>query len=331
MACGPGGPARGGEGADAAQRRAGADAAGATLGSDRQGVPLRDRGGHGVPRRYLQGTLAAPRLSLHVRARVHRWVSCLLGDRRWFRRLRRPSREPRRPPLRRVASTAREAAGVQAADGVELPVGVVVRERLQLRLPGRVHRGAAAVGSPRVQLPRERREAVARGRQRGPARRVGSHDRHGLGDLHAGGSWYERVRSRGWLRVPHLLSLRAGRGRALGHVPVARPGTARAKRDGDPGPLVPSARRVRQRVTRRAWLRHRWHRRTPSGRHRCDVRYRLTYAGLARGCSNPPSDTHPLSSNEAPDPQAMRLPLGWWSGSLLEAADYLRKNTGWQE
>ena len=42
---------------------------------------------------------------------------------------------------------------VQAADGLELPVGVVVRQRLQLRLPGRLQRGATAVGRRRVQLP----------------------------------------------------------------------------------------------------------------------------------------------------------------------------------
>jgi predicted dithiol-disulfide oxidoreductase (DUF899 family) len=56
--------------------------------------------------------------------------------------------------LRGVAGSAREAAGVQAADGLELPLGVVVRQRLQLRLPRSAHRGGVAVGSRRVQLPR---------------------------------------------------------------------------------------------------------------------------------------------------------------------------------
>ena len=45
-----------------------------------------------------------------------------------------------------VAGAAREAAGVQAADGLELPLGVVVWKRLQLRLSGGVHQGAAASG-----------------------------------------------------------------------------------------------------------------------------------------------------------------------------------------
>ena len=166
VACGPAGAARGREGADAAQRRAGAAAAGAALGPHRQGVPLRDRRGHSVPRRSLQRTLAAAHLSLHVRARLHGRVSVLLGDRGRLRRLRRPPRESRRHALRGVAGSAREAAGVQAADGLELPLGVVVRQRLQLRLPGGVHRGAVAVGSRRVQLPRDGPSAA------GAARRV---------------------------------------------------------------------------------------------------------------------------------------------------------------
>ena len=114
--------------------------------------------------RPLPRPLAAPRLPLHVRARLHGRLPVLLGDRGRLRRLRRPPRESRRHALRGVAGAAREAAGVQAADGLELPVGVVVRKRLQLRLPGGVHRGAAAVGNHRVQLPRDGRAAVAGGR-----------------------------------------------------------------------------------------------------------------------------------------------------------------------
>jgi predicted dithiol-disulfide oxidoreductase (DUF899 family) len=50
----------------------------------------------------------------------------------------------------------------------------------------------------------------------------------GLGDVCAGTARDERVRPRGRGRLPHLLGLRARGGRALGHVPVARPGTTRA-------------------------------------------------------------------------------------------------------
>jgi len=45
-------------------------AAGAAVGSNRQGVPLPDRRGGGIARRSLPGALAAPRLPLHVRARL---------------------------------------------------------------------------------------------------------------------------------------------------------------------------------------------------------------------------------------------------------------------
>ena len=82
----------------------------------------------------LQRALAAPRLSLHVRARLQGRLPVLLGDRRRLQRHRRASRQPRRDALGGVARAAREAAGVQAADGLDLPLGVVARQRLQLRL-----------------------------------------------------------------------------------------------------------------------------------------------------------------------------------------------------
>src|SRR5262245_22548950 len=82
MACRPPGPAAGGEGADAARRRAGAAAPGAALGRDRQRVSVRHRRGAGVARRPVPRTLAVARLSLHVRSRLHRGLSRLLGDRR---------------------------------------------------------------------------------------------------------------------------------------------------------------------------------------------------------------------------------------------------------
>src|ERR1700719_738144 len=71
--------ARGGEGAHAAQRRAGAAAAGAAVGSDRQGVSIRDRRGKRLAGRPLPRALAAPRLTLHVRARLRGRVSVLLA------------------------------------------------------------------------------------------------------------------------------------------------------------------------------------------------------------------------------------------------------------
>ena len=52
-----------------------------------------------------------------------------------------------------VAGAAREAAGVQAADGLDLPLGVLARRRLQLRLQRLAHRGATARRDRRIQLP----------------------------------------------------------------------------------------------------------------------------------------------------------------------------------
>jgi predicted dithiol-disulfide oxidoreductase (DUF899 family) len=43
--------------------------------------------------------------------------------------------------------------GLQAADGMDVPVGIRVRRRLQPRLLRRVHGGATARGGHRIQLP----------------------------------------------------------------------------------------------------------------------------------------------------------------------------------
>ena len=64
-----------------------------------------------------------------------------------------PPGQPRRDALGGVAGAAREAAGVQAADGLDVSLGVLARQRLQLRLQRLVHRGATARGGRRIQLP----------------------------------------------------------------------------------------------------------------------------------------------------------------------------------
>ena len=65
------------------------------MGSTRQGVPLRDRPRHRIACRSVRRTFAAAHLSLHVRTRLHRWVSVVLGDRRRFRPLGRALGESR--------------------------------------------------------------------------------------------------------------------------------------------------------------------------------------------------------------------------------------------
>ena len=80
MARGTAQAARGREGAHATERRHCPAAAEAAVGSHRQGVSIRDRRGQSFAGRPLPRTLTAPRVSLHVRARLHGGVSGLLGD-----------------------------------------------------------------------------------------------------------------------------------------------------------------------------------------------------------------------------------------------------------
>ena len=79
--------------------------------------------------------------------------------------------------------------------------------------------------------------------RRGARRRERGHDRNRRGHVHAREAGHERVRARGRRRLPHLFRLCARTGRPLGHVPVARPRTQGAQRDGH---LVAPPRRVRQ-------------------------------------------------------------------------------------
>ena len=55
----------------------------------------------------------------------HGRVRSLLRDRGRVQRLRRPPGQPRCDAFGGVAGAAREAAGVQAADGVDVPLGVL--------------------------------------------------------------------------------------------------------------------------------------------------------------------------------------------------------------
>ena len=134
MARGAARTAQGREGAHAAQRRAGSAAAGIAVGSDRQGVSIRNRRRERLLGGPLPRALAAAHLPLHVRAGLHGGVSVLLRDRGRIRRLRRPPGQPRRHAVCRIAGASREAAGVQAADAVDVSLGLFLRRRLQLRL-----------------------------------------------------------------------------------------------------------------------------------------------------------------------------------------------------
>ena len=70
-----------------------------------------------------------------------------------------------------------------------------------------------------------------RERRRGACRRARGHYRNRRGHVYAREAWHERVRARGWRRLPYLFHLCARAGRPLGHVPVARPRTQGTQRD----------------------------------------------------------------------------------------------------
>src|SRR5947207_10713287 len=243
MACSPARAAQGGEGTNAAQRRAGAAAAGSAVGSDRQEVSLRDRRGERLAGRLLPRTLATPHLPLHVRARLQGGVCNLLDDRGRIQRLRRPLGQSRRHAVGSVSGAAREAAGLQAADGVDVSLGVLVRQRLQPRLQRLVHRGATARGGHRIQLRARQPCDGCHDGGAGACRPERGHGWNRRGHVHAREAGHERVRARGRRRLPHLFHLCARTGRPLGHVPVARPRPQGAQRDGR---LVAPSRRVRQ-------------------------------------------------------------------------------------
>jgi hypothetical protein len=63
----------------------------------------------------------------HVRSRLQRRLPVLLGDRRRVRRRRSAPRQPRCDALGHLPRPARQAAGLQAAHGLDLPLGLLLR------------------------------------------------------------------------------------------------------------------------------------------------------------------------------------------------------------
>jgi Bacterial protein of unknown function (DUF899) len=78
----------------------------------------------------------------HVRPGVRSGLPRLLESRGPPRRRACPPQPPRRHLALLLASAAGEAPGLQAADGLEVPLGVDLRKRLSVRLRPRSHRGA---------------------------------------------------------------------------------------------------------------------------------------------------------------------------------------------
>ena len=143
---GPPRPVAPGEGADAPRRRVGPGAPRPALGARRRGVRVRHRARPADAGRAVRRPLAADRVPLHVRPGLGRGLPELLVDRRPHRPAPCPPRAPRRHVDRGLPGPAAQAARLPGADGVVVPVGVVVRQRLQRRLPGLLDRRAPAAG-----------------------------------------------------------------------------------------------------------------------------------------------------------------------------------------
>src|SRR5262245_23171417 len=181
------GAARARERAHAPARRAAPAAARIALGPRREAVLLPRPARRGVAVRSLPRPEPAARLPLHVRTRLGRGLPELLPGVRPRRRRTRAPGAPRRELHGGVTRPPGEARSLQAAHGLALPVGLVLRKRLQPRLCRLVHPAGSRAGRRRLQLPRGERSG------RGPAR-------------------HQRVlQGRRRRRLPHLLDLRPGR------------------------------------------------------------------------------------------------------------------------
>ena len=145
-----------------------------------------------------------------------------------------PPRQSRRRILRAVSrAPLAKATGLQAADGVELPVGVFVRVGLQLRLPGvRTEASSGNLGPSNTTSARSDFRPPEAARRAVSSTNFASIDRgNGLcRPIRREAAGCQRVRARGWRGAPHVLGLCARAGRPLGHVPVARPRAARPQR-----------------------------------------------------------------------------------------------------
>ena len=157
----------------------------AAVGAGREGVPVRHRRRHADAGAAVRRALPAPRLPLHVRAELRGRLPHLLVD--GGRLQRPPSAPPRARPddAARLARAAREAPGVQAEDGLEHSLGLLGRQRLQLRLRRLVPRRAGA----RADGPCAGRPGV------GPASDGGRHG-NGCCGIRLGGLRVQRVRAR---------------------------------------------------------------------------------------------------------------------------------------
>src|SRR5947199_1065869 len=225
MARGAQGASGKGKGIHAAARPAERRAARDAVGEGGQALRVREAGGQGDAGRPLRRPAPADRVPLHVRPGVGGRVPELLLPVRPYRRRRRAPRAARRDAAGGVASASPADRSVQEAHGLALPVGVVARDRLQLRLSRVVQEGRDGEGRRGLQLRPAR--IPERGGPR-PERLLQGRARRGL---------------------PHVFQLRA-RTRPVGRrVQLPRPGPEgpRRRRPGLHDGVGPPPRSVRRR------------------------------------------------------------------------------------
>src|SRR6266705_2155117 len=105
------------------------------LGPSREGVRVRHRGRQDDPGRALRRALTAARLQHHVRPLLHaRRLPWLHQPGRRARRLARSPEPPRRDPALFFAGAGRAADGLQAADGLAVPLRLHLQQRFRVRL-----------------------------------------------------------------------------------------------------------------------------------------------------------------------------------------------------
>ncbi|CAA9437484.1 MAG: hypothetical protein AVDCRST_MAG64-3904, partial [uncultured Phycisphaerae bacterium] len=194
------GAPRGREGEYPPARRAGPAAARAAVGQGRPELRLRRDAGEGRAGRPVRRAQPTARLPLHVRPGLGRGVPELLVRVRPPRRRHGTPGGPGRVAGDGLPRAAAEDRGVQAADGLAVPVGLVARELVQPRLPRPLHARGAGHGR---RVPQLHDGAVPqRGSAGGERLLQGPGDRRGL---------------------PHVLHFRPGAGRDARHVRAARP------------------------------------------------------------------------------------------------------------
>ena len=157
--------------------------------------------------RPVRGPQPAHRQVLHAGAGPEGRLRRLLVRGRPRRRHAGASAEPRRLLRRGRAGAAGRDRGLQDAHGLELPLGLLLRQRLQLRLRCLLHAGAAREWLGVLQL------SHRPGAARGPVRLRGV------------------LQGRAGPDLPHLLDFRPRPGRGARHLHVPRHHPQRPQRD----------------------------------------------------------------------------------------------------